>query len=434
MYLKLSIRNAKRSFSNYLLYVATLTTLLTIMELSHCIAIMGKLAGFKTISLPLLITLIQISLLGYIDSFLLKQRAKEFANYLLLGMGKKKLSTLFLCEIFLIGFFCFFAGTTIGFTMYTLFHFTMPFHEIKLWGSLYGKSIVYTLCHFCFMEAVCAFRLKQHIEHLQIRELIFEKTRHQNAGAQDHYKKWGLLFLSSFALLIGAVCGIVFLPEKYSLYIISIVAIPQIISVFAFYQWILSYLYARRKMKSVNIYQKNRLYIIAGMTSNLKTSAIMNTIFCICLLFSAFSFITGGFMLHPEFHLFDKGTQQWMGVSQIGICIIFIIIYFSILSLQQIIELNQSSKNHQILRYMGENAKQVSFLVKQQITIKLTLPMVMVWFILLLCIPLLNIKMNLILPVTLHNALFKFTGIFFLCISFFYLCYFLITYTMSNQL
>jgi len=37
----------------------------------------------------LLITIIQIVLMGYIDTFMLKQRAKEFANYLLLGMRKK---------------------------------------------------------------------------------------------------------------------------------------------------------------------------------------------------------------------------------------------------------------------------------------------------------------------------------------------------------
>ncbi len=89
MYLKLSIRNAKRSFTNYLLYIVTVIGLLAIMEVSNCIAIMGELADFQVISLPLLITIIQAILVGYMDTFMLKQRAKEFANYLLLGMGKR---------------------------------------------------------------------------------------------------------------------------------------------------------------------------------------------------------------------------------------------------------------------------------------------------------------------------------------------------------
>ena len=72
IYLRLSIRNAKRSFRDYLLYVVTMTILLAIMEISNCIAIMGELADLQTISLPLLITMIQVVLIGYIDNFILK--------------------------------------------------------------------------------------------------------------------------------------------------------------------------------------------------------------------------------------------------------------------------------------------------------------------------------------------------------------------------
>lgn len=87
MYLKLSLRNAKRSIVDYLLYIVTMVILLSIMEVSNCIAIMGKIkAGFKTAALPILITIILVILVGYIDAFMLKQRAKEFANYILLGM------------------------------------------------------------------------------------------------------------------------------------------------------------------------------------------------------------------------------------------------------------------------------------------------------------------------------------------------------------
>ena len=175
MYLKLSIRNAKRSFTDYLLYVVTMTVLLAIMEISNCIAIMGELANFHTISLPLLITIIQAILVVYIDNFILRQRAKEFANYLLLGMNKKKLTNLFLCEILLIGLLCFLIGTTIGFSIYGLFCRNAILHEIKLYTLLYGKSILYTFCCFCLVEIVCAFYLKKRLEKLQIREFMYEK-------------------------------------------------------------------------------------------------------------------------------------------------------------------------------------------------------------------------------------------------------------------
>lgn len=433
MYLKLSIRNARRSFINYLLYVVTMTVLLAIIEVSNCITVIGKSAGFQVFSLPLLITVIQIVLVGYIDTFMLKQRAKEFANYLLLGMGKKRLIHLFLCEVLLIGFCCYLAGTTAGFAVYGVWYFREPLHEIKLCGFLYGKSMLYSLMFFCLIEIVCSFRLKQRLSRLQIRELIYERNRNQTPGNIENYKKWGFLFLFCFACLMGCVCGIVFLPEKYIAFPVSIVAIPLLISVFAFYKWAFGCLYSQRRMNSIKIYQKNRLYLTANITSNFKTSAIVNTIFCVCILFSACSFITGILMLQPEFQLFDSNMRQWMGTSQISICIVFWVIYFSTLSLHQIIDLRQNSKDNKIMRCMGKSNKQMERLVNQQIAIKLISPMIMALLIILLCLPLLNGKMNLILPTSLHNILLKLTGEFWACIIFFYICYFGIVSAMSRR-
>lgn len=218
MYLKLSIRNAKRSFINYLLYVVTMTVLLAITEISNCITIIGESAGFQVISLPLLITAIQIVLVGYIDTFMLKQRAKEFASYLLLGMEKKRLTRLFLCEVLLIGFCCYIAGTTIGFSIYRFWYFHESLHEMKQCGFLYGKSIFYTFLLFCLIEIVCSFRLRRRLSKLQIRELMYERNRNQCEKRTGNHKKWGIIFLFCFACFIGCVYGIVFC-RKFILFI-----------------------------------------------------------------------------------------------------------------------------------------------------------------------------------------------------------------------
>jgi len=433
MYLKLSIRNARRSFINYLLYVAAMTILLAIIEVSNCIAIIGELAGFQVISLPLLTAAIQIVLVGYIDSFLLKQRAKEFASYLLLGMGKKRLTRLFLCEVLLIGFCCYIAGTTIGFSIYGFWYFREPLHEMKHCGFLYGKSMFYTFLFFCLIETVCSFRLRQRLGKLQIRELMYERNRNQDVKNAGNYKKWGIIFFLCFLCLICCVYGIVFLPEIYIVYPVSVAAIPLLISVFAFYKWVFGYLYAYRRRNPVQIYQKDRLYIAANITSNFKTAAAVNAVFCICLLFSGCSFVTGMLLLQPEFQLFDTAMRQWMGISQISICIVFLVIYFSILSLQQMIETRQNSKSNQIMRCMGKSNKQIARLVNRQIAIKLTAPMIMALLIILFCIPLLNGKMNLILPASLNNILLKLTGEFGACIAVFYICYFGIISAMSRR-
>ena len=433
MYLKLSIRNARRSFINYLLYVAAMTVLLTIIEISNCITIIGELSGFQVISLPLLIAVIQIVLVGYIDTFMLKQRAKEFASYLLLGMEKKRLTRLFLCEVLLIGFCCYIAGATIGFSIYGFWYFRESLPEMKHCGFLYGKSMLYTFLLFCLIEIVCSFRLRGRLNKLQIRELMYERNCNQGIKNIGSYKKWGIMFFLCFVCLIGCVCGIVFLPEVYIVYPVSVVAISLLVSVFAFYKWAFGYLYAYRRMNPVQIYRKDRLYIAANITSNFKTAAAVNAVFCICLLFSGCSFVTGMLMLQPEFQLFDTAMRQWMGTSQISICIVFLVIYFSILSLQQIIEVRQNSKSNQIMCCMGKSNKQIEKLLNKQIAIKLLSPMIMDLLIILFCIPLLNRKMNLVLPVSLNNILLKLAGGFGACIVVFYIFYFGIICVMSKR-
>lgn len=120
MYLKLAFRNAKRSNTNYLLYITTMTILVAIMTVSNCVAIIGKVQDFQTMSLPLPITLILTILAGYIDNFILKERAKKFSNYLFMGMERKNLSWMFLMEFLVIGLMCFVMGTLIGSGIYIL--------------------------------------------------------------------------------------------------------------------------------------------------------------------------------------------------------------------------------------------------------------------------------------------------------------------------
>jgi len=89
-------------------------------------------------------------------------------------------------------------------------------------------------------------------------------------------------------------------------------------------------------------------------------------------------------------------------------------------------------KSNQIMRCMGKSDKQMARLVNQQIAMKLSAPMLMALLIILFCVPLLNAKMNFILPASLNNILLKLTGEFGACIAVFYSCYFGIVSAMSR--
>lgn len=427
MYLKLAFRNAKRSISNYLLYITTMTILVAIMMVSNCIAISGKIQGFQTASLPLLITLILTILAGYINSFMLKERAKEFANYLLLGMEKSKLSWMFMIEFLVIGLICFVMGSLIGSGIQILLR---AFLNAQVQLSFLMRGLIQTYLYFCVVELFSTFRVKQNIDKLEIRELMIEKKRNQKPGSKRQVWLWGTLFVVSLSCLAGLLLGITFLPNDLNSVIISIISLPLLLVVFSFYKFLYQFWAVKRRMKCESLYQHNRLYMIAQMTTS--ASAVMSGMFCICLIFSAMSFVFGVLMFQPEVAIFNFESQQWMGFLQISLCIVFIVIYFSILSLQQIIELKQRANDVQLLHYIGKDSVQIKALIRKQILIKMSLPTVMCIVPLLIATPLVNSKLNTVLSAVMQNIVIKSVGCFFICLIILHLCYFFVVCVMCK--
>lgn len=430
MYTKLALRNAKRSIFTYLLYIITMTILIAIMYVSNGIAIFGnKQVGFQTASLPLLIVVIMVALVNYINTFMMKQRTKEFANYLLLGMEKSKLSQMFLLEFCVIGVVCFIFGGLIGLaTYFTFFSNGLRCAEIQL--ALTIHTTLQTFFFFCITEILSAIRMHRKICKLQICELMNENRRNQSLGGSKQ-KLWGIWFCISFFSLIILLCGIVFCRESLAYPIISFISIPLICCIFTFYKWMYAYFSFKRLVQSEDLYRGNRLYSIAEMTTGTKTSALMSSIFCICLLFAIQSFVFGTLLFNKELDIFDPTNQQWMGFLQVSMAIIFIAIYFSILSLQQIIELKRQSKNIRILYYMGKNQSQIKSLIKMQIMLKLVIPTLMCFVLLLVGTPFINYKMNIVLPDAMNNLLINAVGGFIACFIILYICYFEVVYITS---
>ena len=145
------------------------------------------------------------------------------------------------------------------------------------------------------------------------------------------------------------------------------------------------------------------------------------------------AFVFGVFMFKEEIVLFDTASQQWMGFLQISMSVIFIVIYFSILSLQQIIDLKRQAKNIRILHYMGKSQAQIKTMIKAQVLAMLLLPTAVCFALLAIGTPLINYKMNLLFSVVGHNLLLKAVGGFMLCFGVLCLCYFFIVYTTIKR-
>lgn len=435
MYFKLSIRNAKRSFSDYLLYLVTVSLLLAIMESSNAVALTGnELAGFQTASLPFLIVIILIILICRMNDFMLKQRAKEFASYLLMGMEKRKLTAMFLGEFWIMGACCFIIGASCGIAVSGFIYMTILRPDGVSSGiaaSILGSSIFHTFLYFCLTEGICSFIIGCRLVKMQIGDLIQEEKRSGEFRSMEKCRRWGLLFGSSFVCFLAGVLCIAFLPDKSAFPLISVIAIPLLSTVFSGYRFFFGLLCRAREAHAEFLYRKSRLYPMSWMLSNPGTDALLNAVFCICMLFSAAAFQFGVFLLRSGIPLYDPASQAWMCFLQISLCILFFVVCFSMQALLLLTEIRREAGNLKILYYMGKSRTQIKGILQKQIALRLAMPMGMAWLLLFLCTPLVNWKLKVLFPDITENILLKSAGVYSLCVLCFYLLYFAVICRMS---
>lgn len=127
MLCKLSLKNIKKSFKDYIIYFATLILGVAVfymfnsigsqknyMKISESSEAMLEVLVMVINSLSVFVACILGLLVVYANRFLMKRRNKEFAIYLTLGMSKKKISTLLLIETVMIGVLSLSVGVLLG--------------------------------------------------------------------------------------------------------------------------------------------------------------------------------------------------------------------------------------------------------------------------------------------------------------------------------
>lgn len=118
---------------------------------------------------------------------------------------------------------------------------------------------------------------------------------------------------------------------------------------------------------------------------------------------------------------------------QIGVGIIFMTVYFSILSLLQMMDLKREKRNIRLLFHMGKNPSELRSLLCAQILVKQLLPTLMCFAVVWAAVPFVNFKVNFFLPVSAHNILLHAACGFMCCFLALYVCYFCVVYVVSMR-
>lgn len=127
MFAKLALKNIKRSIKDYAIYFFTLVLGVAIfyvfnaldsqsimLDVTERVRSMLELMNTLLGAVSIFVSVILGALIIYASRFLIKRRSKEFGLYLVLGMGKRKISLILLLETFFIGLLSLGVGLLLG--------------------------------------------------------------------------------------------------------------------------------------------------------------------------------------------------------------------------------------------------------------------------------------------------------------------------------
>lgn len=345
-------------------------------------------------------------------------------------MERRELAWLYFLECFLLGVPCFVCGALLG--MALGLGAACVSSGLSNGGALAARSVLRAMaasgCSFFLIEVLTLAGIRRMILQLEIRELLEEKRRNLELS-RGKTRKWTIVAGISFLLLMTALAGIVFLPEEDGMPLLSLISLPLLVLVFSFYQMILCFLDAYRRNDGSALLKGDRLYFSAQILAGGRRSALINSLMCLCLLFSLMAFLFGMVMLTSGAAVMAPDSQQWMGFSQVCISIIFIIIYFSILSFQEVVECQREKGSIRILRSLGKSECQIRSLMARGVCLRFSIPLLLFVLLLITALPLTSFKLDSLLGTSW--LLVKGALLFLACFILLYALYAGIVYRMA---
>lgn len=310
MLFKLSLSNIRKSLRDYAIYFVTLVIGVSVFYVFNAI---GDQAVYMQVSenrddiIELLTnTLSGISvfvavLLGliivYANRFLMKRRNMEFALYLMLGMGKGKISAILFIETLLIGTGSIVVGLLIGIGISQLMSTLVAnFFEADMSSYSFcisNEAIIKTILYFLVMYIVVIFFNSITINHFKLIDLIRSRKKSEKIRLKNPILCI-LIFIVSAAVLAYAYYSVCDVDTIADSNITIYIALGIITTFFIF--WSISGLFLRLIMSIKSVYHKGlNCFTFRQLSSKVNTAVMSMTVICImlfvtiCTLSSAFS-------------------------------------------------------------------------------------------------------------------------------------------------
>ncbi len=312
MLFKLSFKNIQKSFRDYVIYFFTLIIGVSIFYVFNAIdsqtVMLNVTASTKEIiklmtnmlsGVSVFVSFVLGFLIIYANRFLMKRRNKEFGLYLMLGMGKRKISLILFFETLFVGVISMLAGLLIGVGLSQLmsilvadmFEADMSRFQFVFSMSACKKTVLY----FAVMYIVVMVFNTITISKCKLIDLLQYAKRMEKVKMKNPFL-CVVVFLIATGVLAYAYRMVSGGVENFRN--VNEVFIPIVLGVVStfFIFWSVSGLLLKMVMACRNVYFKGlNSFTLRQLSSQINTMVVSVTVIClmlfvtICVLSSAFS-------------------------------------------------------------------------------------------------------------------------------------------------
>ncbi len=232
MYVKLVIKNAKRSVKDYLVYIVTMTICVTLFYAFLSISSsfynpdIGSEYDFTLLSDGMkaaicMITLLLLFLIRFVNHYMLRQKQKEFAIQSVMGMEQKTIGRIFFAETLIMGMISILIGIFFGvfcsqfITAMLLTAYGKPY-EIS-W-TLFPDTVLWTVAFFVIsFLAVGMFNTRTIQKTKIITMLSAEKENEPKLGTSRWIFVMAIIFelFTVWALITGVIKALFFYDSRF---------------------------------------------------------------------------------------------------------------------------------------------------------------------------------------------------------------------------
>ncbi len=277
---KLSLRNARRSASDYLIYLVTMTIVSSLMFAFHGMifssniqslyAEFGVFAALIGVA-SFFVVLIIIWLVHYIVRFMMEKRSREFGTYMLLGMTKKQISRIFRRENLILGIISMVLGILPGIFFQLIF--TNVFYSIletdtRIYPELSIWNILLTCGLLLFAYTWALARVKKNFRRMNIHDLMYAEKKNEEIRNDSSR---GKSILTTGSLLCIVIFNILVLTTSMTMTNVFLFTAGLIAAIYLLYIGLSSFFVSYLKRGGPRTEHNANTFILRQLASKIKT-------------------------------------------------------------------------------------------------------------------------------------------------------------------